>query len=1133
MANNQFKGNPILKKWSSLVKLKEVTTIMLLILFFSPKLTAQINFNCGTAKGASTASSSSQPTNCIQLLNDFAPKSADRELEVKVNFIVFVPSTNSTTSEWFMDSSNPLGTAITPTPTSQSDATLCLAKANSIFSNTVAPKLTGTGASTVTGSTKIKLVLGTFGYTVDNTSYADIEQARTNLAYNDPNAINVFLGAMVTTTSIATNTVASPNYTYVLTEINDNINSAAVVGTGTNNTIIFHRNHEPYHEGTGANLLKGWSNIRDFGIVLAHEVSHQLGLDHTDYDPVNTAIPPAPSNTYISISSILPAVGCCTNVLVNDFVYELPPTATSACSTTGASNNLMSTDAGCNRYLSPQQAAVMNYNLRTVLKNFLTSSGYTAATVANSSFDYDVTADETWTTDRYFKGNITVKSGKTLNISCAVGMTHGAKIIIESTGQLVVNGGTVTNISGRTWDGIWIEGTPGQSQFQSNGSNPGGVLYHGMLRIKNGGTLSHANTAVTTKKSSFTDAGGIIIATNANFINNRVDVDLSSYNSNSYAFYPSASRFYNSTFITTDEIGDSKVPYTHINMSRIYGVGIYGCTFQYTANPLTAHGNGIMSSNASYNVDKYSTTPTVFNNLLVGIEANNMNPLTIPSISNCKFIDNGFHAAHFLNSNTLAFQTNTVQFNQTYSSGYAGVYLHYCKNYKIKNNSFVTPGTNAASDIGIAAYKSEAGSHEIYRNIFSHLYIGINAIDNNSGSSNVINGLKMNCNDFSQSINTRDIALTYSIVPPSVMTKQGETYIPYSTSTNLVRNIYGASCSGTVQNKWYIDGSSTKQVLHGSNSQAATQPTPQPACSRTIVSVVNTGISLNYTADCTASPSSSGGGGTTQSQRLSNMNGYITDLKTDNTDDVHHFEIESTVSSKLNCFLTDTAFGGMDSVIAILSTNQGNMADADIQLVFAYMAIGDYESATTKVNAMSGGRSDWADLLAKLIEIEQQDNGIFSLNENTTNRDYLRDNFANMEGKDGQPIAQAILKACCDIEYTEPQTYPEGTPGARIAQPQNQSNEQIVMGVNGERMEIKVYPNPTKTGVNIYYNGGNNSPVKIEVRDLLGKVIFTKFIMTNLSESYVPMNELENGMYLITLSKNKEVVYKTKIIKED
>jgi hypothetical protein len=228
----------------------------------------------------------------------------------------------------------------------------------------------------------------------------------------------------------------------------------------------------------------------------------------------------------------------------------------------------------------------------------------------------------------------------------------------------------------------------------------------------------------------------------------------------------------------------------------------------------------------------------------------------------------------------------------------------------------------------------------------------------------------------------------------------------------------------------------------------------------------------------------------------------------------------------------DTLNGGMDSVVAILTSNQGNMEDADIQLVFAYMANGHYSTALEKVTALDGRRSDWASLLTKLIEIDQESDGIFSLNSNTTNRTFLQDNYANVEGKDGQSIAQAVLKACCDIDFTEPHTFPEGYSGARIAQ-QQQPEQKKDKGINTDIMEIKIYPNPTKSGVNIYYNGIADGPVKIEVKDLLGRVIYTKFIMSNLIEEFIPMTELNNGMYLITLIKNQQIIYKTKLIKEE
>jgi len=50
---------------------------------------------------------------------------------------------------------------------------------------------------------------------------------------------------------------------------------------------------------------------------------------------------------------------------------------------------------------------------------------------------------------------------------------------------------------------------------------------------------------------------------------------------------------------------------------------------------------------------------------------------------------------------------------------------------------------------------------------------------------------------------------------------------------------------------------------------------------------------------------------------------------------------------------------------------------------------------------------------------------------------------------------------------------------------------------------------------------------------LLGKLIYTNFITGGISNHYIAMNELSSGMYLITISRNKEVIFKTKIIKED
>ena len=52
------------------------------------------------------------------------------------------------------------------------------------------------------------------------------------------------------------------------------------------------------------------------------------------------------------------------------------------------------------------------------------------------------------------------------------------------------------------------------------------------------------------------------------------------------------------------------------------------------------------------------------------------------------------------------------------------------------------------------------------------------------------------------------------------------------------------------------------------------------------------------------------------------------------------------------------------------------------------------------------------------------------------------------------------------------------------------------------------------------------------MEDLLGKIIYTNFI-NNQGESYITLKDYSNGVYIITVTKNKELLYKTKLIKQD
>ena len=201
------------------------------------------------------------------------------------------------------------------------------------------------------------------------------------------------------------------------------------------------------------------------------------------------------------------------------------------------------------------------------------------------------------------------------------------------------------------------------------------------------------------------------------------------------------------------------------------------------------------------------------------------------------------------------------------------------------------------------------------------------------------------------------------------------------------------------------------------------------------------------------------------------------------------------------------------------------MEDADIQTVFAHMSKGDYMRAQDKVNTLTG-RSDWGLLFTKLMALEHDTTGrIDSLQ--TEDVDFLTD-YANTDNKDGRSIAQALLSFGAGVNYSEPHALPEGTSSARLMSPQIKEDSKL----NDIESTISIYPNPTQTGVNISYSSKINGTVKIELRDLVGRVIYTNFINERTATQYIQMNQLSSGMYLITLTKGKEVIHKEKLIKE-
>ncbi len=1098
--------------------MKHLIQSLFLILVY--QVNSQSLPKCGNASNSSSLTTVSQSSNCIDFLNQFVPTSSDPILEVNINFWVYTPSTNTSTGAW----TRPVN------PTTQADAQACIDAANSTFSNMPPPSVTVANVTSITNA-KIKLKLKSFNYVNNDTRYINIGAVAAGTfgySWNDPNAINVLLGVNATTFVIAVSSGTIIGY---------NIIPSSIYAGGGGTPAISPENYIVFTPQFDPNNNSYWDNISGYGKTLAHEVGHVLGLDHT------TDVP-----GYNARSYILPPIGCCNRIEAEDYfkdtgVWDLCPGVTYTYIAAGqtsvttvvgiaGSNNIMSQNTACGyNYLSPQQIALMQYNLRSIVSNYLTHSSYTAATTVNQSFNYTLTTDQVWNDKiRYFKGDIIIPSGKTLSITCGVVMTNKAKIIVKKGGLLVVNGGTITNIFGSTWEGIRAEGSPTLSQYTSHSSNNGALLHQAMVKIINGGTISHAVMGFRNHNlSPFTDAGGVIIAQDANFINNIVDVAFMSYQQCCTAALPSASRFYKCNFMTTGLIGQVNAIPMHVKLETSKGVQFYGCNFETTTAGII-NSVGIYGHNSSFYVSSFGgNTPTKFKNLYKGIFCNG-NPLNVPTITKCYF-ENNFDAGAYFNSiNYLAFQTNTI-IVPSYGGNVSGVYLNNCKYYKIKENVFIeNPNNNYKTSPGLCINNSQTGAHEVYKNTFSNLMMGINAMGNNSGltNPNQTDGLKINCNNFTVTSNKYDVALNLggSNIAPSVARKQGDV-TSAANPTTVVRNMYATACTNG-QNKWYVNPFSTKIVDHGSNNQAVTQPT----CSSSLVNVVPASFPLNYTLHCPGNPISSGGSSTIHSQKLVDMNNYITALKSDNPDGINHFEIQSTVAGKLNLFLTDTLEGGLDSAIVILQNNQGNMDDADVQLVFAYIAKNDFTTAKNKVDELILNSNPMGTFLNNLLTVMQStNNGIYSLNTDEYYRNYFIDYGSNYNLQ-GHGIALAILKAACDIDYSEPHNYPEGESASRAAN--NKSTEpNLSITEILDDSQISIYPNPTNADLQLLYKTKSNEFNLIEIRDVLGRIVFSQTLAINSSQHYLTINGIKSGIYFINIIRNSNLIYKTKIIKTD
>jgi len=128
---------------------------------------------------------------------------------------------------------------------------------------------------------------------------------------------------------------------------------------------------------------------------------------------------------------------------------------------------------------------------------------------------------------RFFCNDIFIHPGAILTITSTVKIAENCKIIIHPGGKLIIDGGTLTNAcEDKLWHGIFVGG---------NGTLPQTAQNQGILEIKNGAVIENAKNAITTYSldangnHNWDSHGGIILAENSTFKNNRRSVEYMSY----------------------------------------------------------------------------------------------------------------------------------------------------------------------------------------------------------------------------------------------------------------------------------------------------------------------------------------------------------------------------------------------------------------------------------------------------------------------------------------------------------------------------------------------------------------------------------------------------------------------------
>ncbi len=385
----------------------------------------------------------------------------------------------------------------------------------------------------------------------------------------------------------------------------------------------------------------------------------------------------------------------------------------------------------------------------------------------------------TWTGDRYVEGSITVEAGNTLIIQgtptnpTTIHMPKYGRINVEKGGRLIIDGATITNGCGTQWHGIFLDGDPNLPQLPFSNQ--------GVCILRNDAVIENSENGVANYWNS---SGGVILASNTTFRNNRRSAAFLQYQGYNTGGFPRADRssFTNCLFTATDDYPTNAPSFDyHVTMWAVDRIRFKGCQFKnLQSNPVNnLRGKGIYSLDASHMVESYcdplnvncTPVPSDFTQLDNAVEGLGYNGVSSVSVDQATFNKNAIGISlDGLDAPSITRNLFTVGYANPLINTYSiGTALFNNPYLRVEENTYL--GIDVAPNLGAKGlWISNTGGNDniVYKNIFNGLGYaniaqGYNENYSKFGGITYRHGLRYLCN--TQNINQNDIVVTPATWP--------------------------------------------------------------------------------------------------------------------------------------------------------------------------------------------------------------------------------------------------------------------------------------------------------------------------------------------------------------------------------